>query len=267
MLFCGGANLQPDQWTTDWNIAAFPASDSCVKLSPDVSGSYEQDDPLPEGRSMTSMVLLPNGKILTFNGARTGTAGYGNDSWAIGHSYADNPVVTPALYDPNASTGQRWSRDGLSASTIPRMYHSSVTLLPDGSVLISGSNPNPDYTVGNGVTYPTEYRVERFYPSYFNERRPQPQGLPTTLNYGGPYFNVTLSNDDLFGNQANVQGATVVVIRTGFSTHALSMGQRMLQLENTYTGLSDGTAVLHVSQMPPNPAAFAPGPACMLSFS
>jgi Domain of unknown function (DUF1929) len=39
------------------------------------------------------------------------------------------------------------------------------------------------------------------------------------------------------------------------------MGQRYVQLENTYTGFANNTAVLHVSQVPPNPAILAPGPA------
>jgi|ERR1700683_4482943 hypothetical protein len=39
------------------------------------------------------------------------------------------------------------------------------------------------------------------------------------------------------------------------------MGQRMVQLDSSYTGNSDGSAVLHVSQIPPNPAILAPGPA------
>ena len=63
----------------------------------------------------------------------TGTAGYGTQSWAIGNSYADDPVLLPALYYPGAPAGQRWSSNGLSASTVPRMYHSSATLLPDGN--------------------------------------------------------------------------------------------------------------------------------------
>lgn len=251
-----------NRWVENWNVAAYPASSSCVKITPDKSGSYEQEDPLFEGRSMTSLVALPNGKVLCLNGANTGVSGYGNTSWSIGQSYADNPVMTPAIYDPSAAAGKRWTRDGISKSTVPRMYHSSAILLADGAVIVSGSNPNADYTVGSGVTYPTEYRVERFYPDYYNERRPEPQGLPSQLSYGGAYFNVSLSSDDLFGNVQNAASATVVLIRTGFSTHAISMGQRFVQLNSTYTGNADGSAVLHVSQLPPNAAILAPGPAC-----
>jgi hypothetical protein len=40
------------------------------------------------------------------------------------------------------------------------------------------------------------------------------------------------------------------------------MGQRYVQLKSTYTGyVENNTAVLHVSQVPPNPAILAPGPA------
>jgi len=61
------------------------------------------------------------------------------------------------------------------------MYHSSATLLPDGSVLVSGSNPNsdcetpakqprhvliPDVDLENvpDAKYVTQYQVEIFYP-------------------------------------------------------------------------------------------------------
>src|SRR6266850_6026680 len=41
-----------------------------------------------------------------------------------------------------------------------------------------------------------------------------------------------------------------------------NMGQRIVQLESTYTGsTSDNTGVLHVQQLPPNPAIIVPGPA------
>ncbi|KAI0829837.1 DUF1929-domain-containing protein [Trametes gibbosa] len=260
IMFCGGNDLQPDRWTTDWDIAQYKASTSCVSITPDVSTQYVKEDPLPEGRSMGNFILLPNGKILCLNGAATGVAGYGPQDWTVGESYADNAVLAPAIYDPTAPAGARWSREGLTASTIPRMYHSGATLLPDGSVLVSGSNPHADYTVDN-VKFKTEYRVEYFYPSYFNSHRPQPQGLLTQLSYGGPYFNVTLTKEDLAGDVNNVKETTVILLRTGFSTHTMNMGQRFLQLNSTYTGNPDGSAVLHVSQVPPNAALFAPGPA------
>ncbi|KAG6891584.1 hypothetical protein C0992_003612 [Termitomyces sp. T32_za158] len=281
ILFCGGSNVKTNQWLDpDWIIPKHPASTSCVRITPDISQSYVHDDPLPEQRSMGNLIFLPDGKILCLNGAKMGTAGYGNQSWAIGMSYADSPVLVPAIYDPAASAGRRWSRDGLGISKIPRMYHSSAVLLPDGeclvvyafissdvdrhagSVFVSGSNPNSDYNVGPDIKYPTEYRSERFYPSYYNSRRPQPVGIPSQLNYGGPSFNISLDSNDLFGDVNNVRNATVVVIRPGFSTHSMNMGQRFVQLENTFIGsASSNTAVLHVSQLPPNPAILAPGPA------
>ena len=119
-------------------------------------------------------------------------------------------------------------------TTPVRRYYRTVILVPGfcyypvllrgtfvGSVLVSGSNPNPDYTVGVGVKYPTEYRTELFYPGYYNQRRPQPQGLLSQYTYGGPYFTVSLSSADLFDNIDNVKTAKVVIIRTGFATHAM----------------------------------------------
>ncbi|KAJ7723558.1 glyoxal oxidase [Mycena metata] len=262
VLFCGGSDN--DDWSTDWNIAALPASASCVRITPDRSKSYTQDDSLPEGRSMGSLVSLPDGRVLCLNGAKMGTAGYGNQSWAIGQSYADSPLLTPVMYDPSAPNGTRWDRTGLSASTVPRMYHSSALLLPDGAVLVAGSNPNSDYNVGSKIKYPTEYRIEKFYPSYYNERRPQPAGLLSQLSYGGQPFDVSLSSDDLSGDAHNAANATVVIIRPGFSTHGMSMGQRFVQLDSTYTAYEENnTAALHVSQLPPNPAILAPGPALL----
>ncbi|KAF7358228.1 hypothetical protein MVEN_00871500 [Mycena venus] len=262
ILFCGGSDN--DNWNQNWDIASFPASNSCVRITPDQSKSYTKDDPMLEARSMTNLVSLPDGRVLCVNGAATGTAGYGNTSWAIGMSYADNPILTPAIYDPAKPAGSRWSRDGLKASTIPRMYHSSAVLLPDGAVLIAGSNPNSDLNVGPNIKYPTEYRVERFYPSYYNARRPQPKGLLSALGYGGPAFDVQLDADDLGGDARNAANASVVIIRTGFSTHNMNMGQRFLQLDSTYTAYgANNTATLHVSQVPPNPAILAPGPALL----
>ncbi|KAF8627795.1 hypothetical protein AX15_004221 [Amanita polypyramis BW_CC] len=265
VLFCGGSNVPDNQWYDPKFVAtAQPASTSCVRITPDASGTYAEDDSLPEQRTMGNLIALPNGKILCLNGARMGTGGYGQNAWTVGESFADRPILLPVIYDPNAPAGQRWSRDGLNPSTVPRMYHSSATLLPDGSVLVSGSNPNADHNVGQGIEYPTEYRTERFYPPYYSQRRPQPVGIPSRLSYGGPSFDITLNSDDLFGDVQNLKTATVVIIRPGFSTHAINMGQRFVQLTSTYTGsTSDNTGILHVQQLPPNPAILAPGPALL----
>jgi hypothetical protein len=50
-------------------------------------------------------------------------------------------------------------------------------------------------------------------------------------------------------------------MRGGFTTHAMNMGQRFLQLNNTYTVNQDGSITLHVAQLPPNANLFQPGPA------
>ncbi|KAF4621191.1 hypothetical protein D9613_000262 [Agrocybe pediades] len=264
IIFCGGSDV-PNKKTwqsSDFMPPTLAASTSCVTITPDVSGNYTEVDPLPQGKSMANFVILPDGRILNLSGAGLGTAGYGNQSWAIGQSYADNPVLTPSIYDPSAPQGSSWSSDGMQASTVPRMYHSSAILLPDGSVMVSGSNPNSDYNVGPGIKYPTEYRTELFYPSYYNERRPQPKGLISQMSYGGQAFDVTLDSDDLFGDVENVKKTKVVIIRTGFSTHAMNMGQRYVELASSYTAYSTNkTATLHVAQLPPNPAVIAPGPA------
>jgi len=263
ILFCGGQNLQPDQFNPDWPIVKNPADTSCVTIEPDVDPTWKDDAVLPEGRTMGSFVLLPDGKIFLVNGGRLGTAGYGNDSWAIGHSYADSPIYAPLIYDPDPTVpvSHKLSRNGITPSTVLRLYHSSAILLPDGSVFISGSNPNPDYTVGPNVKYPTEYRTERFYPWYYNLTRPQPTGLINPIGYGGSYFNVNLTKADLQDSVANVNSTKAIIIRTGFSTHGLAMGQRYIELATSYTVNLDGSATLHVSQLPPSPAIFPPGPA------
>lgn len=258
ILFCGGSNRQNNEWNPNrFVIVSFPADNSCVRITPDGDKKWYDDSKLPEGRAMGNFIFLPDGTIFLANGAGLGTSGYGTQSWTIGDSYADQPRLTPLIYFPS---NQSFSRAGLTNSTIPRLYHSSAILLPDGSVFIAGSNPHPDYVVD--TTYPTEYRTERFYPWYYSKRRPDPNGLLCQLGYGGSYFNVTLSNDDMNGDpNTNAPLTKAVIVRTGFSTHGLNMGQRYLELQTSYTINLDRTVTLHVSQLPPNPNILAPGPA------
>lgn len=256
ILFCGGMSLgKTSNWGNEGGpaiaVSELPASTSCEQISPLEGGaSWEAVDDLPQGRSMGQFIQLPDGTFWFGNGVTTGVAGYNTNPKAVGHpvgeSYGDNPSYQPLVYDPKASKGNRWKRVG--NTNIGRLYHSSATLLPDSSILVSGSNPNADYNVN--TKWKTEYRVERWYPEFYDAPRPSNAGLPRTFSYGGDAFTITLPS------AAQAQKTKIVVVRTGFSTHAMNMGQRMIELKTTRQGNK-----LSVAQLPPNPNLFAPGPA------
>nr|GAT54049.1 predicted protein [Mycena chlorophos] len=273
ILFCGGSDMPEYDWGNFAypfiNTWLYPASTDCQRITPEGNAAYEQDDDLPVGRSMGQFIILPDGKMLVVNGGQNGTAGYGRnnsitpeDQMPWGQSFASAPVGQPALYDPNAAQGSRWTTTGFDTSSIARLYHSSALLLPDGAVLIAGSNPNLDVNT-TVVPFGTEYRAEKFYPPYFSASvRPAPSGVPSTLSYGGNSFDITIPASSYSGSSNDAAANSAVnVIRPGWTTHAMNMGQRFLQLNNTYTVNSDGSIVLHVAQMPPNPNIFQPGPA------
>ncbi|THU78883.1 DUF1929-domain-containing protein [Dendrothele bispora CBS 962.96] len=222
-----------------------PASSSCHRITPEPedgsSPTYTQDDSTLESRTMGQFIILPTGKLLVVNGGLNGTAGYANQTlltesfsdMPFGMSLASGPVGTPAEYDPKAVSGSRWSNQGFSSTQIVRLYHSSAILLPDASVMIAGSNPSVD------VNLTTWYSQN-----------------------GGSSFDITVPSSSYSGSANNAAENThVSVVRPGWTTHAMNMGQRYLQLNNTYTVNSDGSLILHVSQMPPIPNIFQPGPA------
>ncbi len=162
LLFCGGMDPERDDWdTTKWAVAETSTSSSCVSIDPQAaSPAWKDEDDLPENRGMGNFIILPDTRLFLVNGVGKGSAGYGWDSWAINQSYAQDPVLRPAYYNHSAASGSRFSTSGLPESTIPRLYHSSATLLPDGSVFVAGSNPNADViTDANNATY--VYKVSR----------------------------------------------------------------------------------------------------------
>jgi hypothetical protein len=279
ILFCGGSAMPADDYGAYGGPAVntweFPASNDCQRITPEPtdgsSPTYIQDDDMIQRRTMGQFIILPNGKMLVVNGGTNGTAGYATSTgqtptiglMPFAESLASGPVGQPAIYDPNAPAGSRWSNAGLATSSIARLYHSSAILLPDGSVMIAGSNPNID--VNTTSIYPTTYKAEYFYPSYFAATiRPQPSGVPQTLSYGGNSFDITIPASSYSGSaNTAAANATVVVTRGGFTTHAMNMGQRYVQLNNTYTVNSDGSITLHTAQVPPNPSLLTPGPALL----
>lgn len=71
---------------------------------------------------------------------------------------------------------------------------------------------------------------------------------------GGDPFDISLTLNDLGGNALNINKTKAVIIRTGFSTHTMNMGQRHVELDTSFTSKDDGSATLHVAQLEPNPA-------------
>ena len=67
------------------------------------------------------------------------------------------------MFPANSSLPVRFT-EIQESSGIPRMYHSSALLMPDATVLVSGSNPNILMTTDG--QFPTEFRVQTFYPPY-----------------------------------------------------------------------------------------------------
>lgn len=253
ILMCGGSEVS-DTVLEGQLSSQTPASAQCARMVLNAKGIKKgwQVEQMPAPRMMPDGVLLPDGKVLIVNGGASGTAGYGNVQNQVGLSNADNPVFQPVLYDPDAPAGKRFSSEGLPTSNIPRMYHSVATLLPDGRVMIAGSNPNEDVTER---PYGTEFRVEMLYPDYLSKPRPTIIEFPQKLRYArSASLRVSLAlkaHKKLFFKKVEV-----VLMDLGFATHGVHMDQRMVTLPS----VKIGTKVVKFMG-PPNPNVYPPGPA------
>ncbi|WFD42446.1 (methyl)glyoxal oxidase [Malassezia psittaci] len=290
ILFCGGATATDKQWGDfggpNVNMYEHSANTECHSITPEnADGStasnvdYVAEGDLPEGRSMGQFIHLPDGTMVIVNGAEKGTAGYGNTTWNMVkdlnnntvnlEGMAQNPTYRPVLYDPSQPSKQRLSWDGFGNASVARLYHSSAILIPDGSVLVAGSNPHNDVTTNVPVKtaskyqgFNTSYVLEQWYPRYYFEKRPPVQNIPKAIKYGGNTFNVTVPAS-FMGNGANdlANKTQIYVIRPGFSTHAYNFGQRSLELDHSYEVLDSGDVNYIVNPMPTNQNIFVPGPA------
>ncbi len=122
-------------------------------------------------------------------------------------------------YDP--ATGQ-WQLMG--TASIPRLYHSTALLLPDGRVVAAGGNPEGGHSVKWDPPDPEEeMRLEVFSPPYlFKGPRPSIGGLVT--------------NKWTYGQQISVPTPQAVEIRWahlmkgGVTTHSFDCEQRLVDL-------------------------------------
>ena len=141
-------------------------------------------------------VILPDGQVLVVGG-RSNSGGL------------DNPVLTPELFDPETGS---WNQ--VAPHQIPRMYHSTAILLPDGRVLSAGGDNQP-----SGEIYSPPY--------LFRGSRPTIQSAPAAIAYAS-----TFTLEFTSATSAN----TVALIRLSSVTHSVNMGQRYVRLADLESG-------------------------------
>ncbi|ERN10752.1 aldehyde oxidase GLOX [Amborella trichopoda] len=244
VLVCGGA---PSHSNFQANKGLFlPASRTCGRIKATDDSPEWSIEAMPLNRVMGDMIMLPTGEVLIINGARKGTAG-----WGVGR----DPVLSPVLYKPDEPIGHRF--EVLSPASIPRLYHSSAHLLPDGRVLVGGSNPNMRYNF-SGVLFPTELSLDIFSPPYMKLKSSRPRITSIkpgrTLSYSQHFFiNIEMKEKAIKG----VDTILVTMVAPSFTTHSVSMNQRLLVL--TVMGLKGGhDGSYRVECVPPGSAVLAP---------
>ncbi|KAH9290738.1 hypothetical protein KI387_034855, partial [Taxus chinensis] len=121
---------------------------SCGRMEITSQNPQWQMKDMPGLRVMNDMLILPIGEFLIIDDVKQGTVGW---------KYARESTLSPFLYRPAEALGNRFRV--LAPKKIPRMYHSTANVLPDGQVLVGGSNSNFGYRF-SGVAFPTELRME-----------------------------------------------------------------------------------------------------------
>lgn len=164
-----------------------------------ISPKWQQGPAMAQARVEMESTLLPNGKVLVSGGSAE-------------DENASTASLKTEIYDPNSNT---FSPAG--SNVFPRLYHNVQLLLPDGSVLLAGGNPE------QGVY---ENHIEIYKPAYlFNAdgsaaSRPAITAAPTSISYGGT-FAVQTPNTDI---------VSVVLLKPGSATHSFDMDQRFVGL-------------------------------------
>ncbi|XVF49141.1 hypothetical protein PTKIN_Ptkin03bG0244500 [Pterospermum kingtungense] len=220
VLICGGAPHEAFTLADLKRPKVFlPASKDCARLDITKRNGKWKIQTMPSARLMGDSVVLPTGDVLLVNGAKTGSAGWDD---------ARDPNFNPVLYHfrGKGASGSKFTT--LNPSKIPRMYHSSSALLPDGKVLIAGSNTNPGYV--DDALFPTEVRVEKFSPHYLDPKLKKfsPKIVldqsANQINYGNT-FTVQIQADKVDKKKLQVS-----IYYPAFTTHGISMNQRLVQL-------------------------------------
>lgn len=245
VLVCGGA--KPESAKQAEKGIYLSALQDCGRIDITDPNATWKKETMPSPRVMGDMLILPTGDILMINGAKKGVSGW---------QFADDPNYVPVFYKPDNPTTERFSE--LRATTIPRMYHSTSAVLPDGKILVAGSNTNNWYNF-TGVKYPTELRVEKFYPPYLDPllsiHRPSilSDFNGKVVKYGSS-IEILFSLKKLLVEESNLK---VTTYAPPFTTHGYSMNQRLVVLAiSQLTNVMPG--IFQVNVMAPPTGAIAP---------
>jgi hypothetical protein len=156
---------------------------------------------MSSGRYMHNLVMLPTGDVLAVGGSK------------IAYERESEGVLPSEIWDPALET---WTT--VASLGVPRMYHSTALLLPDGRVLSSGGGH-----VGAIASY---YSAEVYSPAYlFKGPRPTITSAPDSVPYGTATFTVNSPEAD------NI--ASVSLIALASVTHSIDMNQFYTELSFT----------------------------------
>lgn len=185
--------------------------------------SWQPTSSMNSARYCHTLTVLPDGKVLAIGGIDN-----------MNQADLSGGVLTCEEWEP--STGQ-WTQ--LAEMNVPRIYHSTAVLLPDGSVLTAGGGH------ADSTTSPAEYNAQYFYPPYlFQGARPTITSTPADATYGS---SITVQTPD-----ASTIGS-VVLISLASDTHTLDMNQHFVPLS-----FVSNPGSLNVS-IPSSPSLAPPG--------
>jgi hypothetical protein len=221
VMIMGGDNPATD--TTEL-IDLSPAGTQLSAACPTYAPCWTPGPKMAQARVEMEGTILPNGKILV-------------DGGSAKDEDASTASMKAEIYDPATN-----SFSSAGSNAFPRLYHNVQLLLPDGTVALTGGNPE------QGVF---ENHIEIYQPSYlFNAdgshaTRPTiGANAPASISYAGS-FNVPTPDASTIGS--------VVLMKAGSVTHSFDMDQRYVGLSFT---ASSGN--LTVSE-PPNSNIAPPG--------
>jgi hypothetical protein len=185
-------------------------------------------EPLNFARLHLNAVLLPDRTVLVTGGSL---------------KQEDQPLarLQAEIFDP--ATGA-WTP--VARSTVPRLYHSTALLLPDGRVVAAGGNPEGGTHVQWDQDPEEEMRLEVLSPPYlFRGPRPTITAAPTEWHYG--------QSVQVGSPQAGAL-RWAHLMRPCVTTHSFDTSQRLVDLPIVVQ--ANGVAMVRV---PANPNLAPPG--------